>query len=255
MKKIITVILTLGLILGCFIPNATSYASEAVTTRTTVYVDKGGKITTGYPTFVRDGKCNGREVKAGDPITLRDISVLQSLQSSIATVSKTEDGLTIIGKSGGWATIQMVVRVSEPSSSGDLEYTYVYEYHTKVITAFESVTFTYDYNKVTVNYNGDDIPEEVTPVFSKDGQTWSESATIIRTVDDSNKIYKAYKIKGVVSGSIKTLEYNKTVNTDKNTVNKDVTVYKEDTYSVKDDIEGEYSYHLINGRNNITFIK
>lgn len=248
MKKIITLILTLGLVLGCLIPNFSSYADNSITNTIKVYVDKGESITTAYPTFIRDGYCNGREVKAGDPIISRDISSLQSLNTSIVTINRQENGFDIVGKSGGVATVQLVVKVNESS----LEYTYVFQYQTRVITAFDNVTFTYNYDKVTVNY-GSGIPDEITPVFSKDGQTWSENATITRTVNDSNKIYKAYRINGVVSGSIKALEYNKIVNTDNNTSNKDVKVYVGDTYSVKDDIAGEYSYYLINGRSNITF--
>ncbi len=250
MKKIISFIITICLIFGCLmISNISSYANDSIVIKTKVYIDKGENLTSGYPTFIRDGICNGREIKAGDQIQSRDLASITSTNTSIATVERYGDNFIIHGISSGQANINITVRVTE----NNIEYQYVYQYVTRVISAFDNVTFTYNYDKVTVNFGS--VPEEITPVFSKDGQNWSESATITRTVNDSNKIYKAYKINNVITGTLKVLEYNKVVNTNKNTINKDVNVKVGDTYSLKNDIAEEYSYFLINGRNNITFNK
>ena len=265
MKKIVSIILTI-LILCWMIPEISVQAADRniPITAETLCIDIDGSITSGYPEFQSSGYTFiYDEMKKGDTIRNTDIQSITSSDSTIASVTRSDSGFSIKGIKKGDATISIKVEVNERIDENDpnsatVNTLYEFKYPVHVTDAFSNVTFTYDYDKVTVNYDASDIPAGYKPVFSMDGQTWTESATFKRDINKyrENTIYKAYKINGVVTGSIKMLQFDVVVNESNGYFNKDVEMHIGDTYDTKDDMtltNCNYNTHLINGRNNITF--
>ena len=255
MKKIVSIILTI-LILCWMIPEISVQAADRniPITAETLCIDIDGSITSGYPEFQSSGYTFiYDEMKKGDTIRNTDIQSITSSDSTIASVTRSDSGFSIKGLKKGDATISIKVEVNERIDENDpnsatVNTLYEFKYPVHVTDAFSNVTFTYDYDKVTVNYDA----------FSMDGQTWTESATFKRDINKyrENTIYKAYKINGVVTGSIKMLQFDVAVNESNGYFNKDVEMHIGDTYDTKDDMtltNCNYNTHLINGRNNITF--
>ena len=172
-------------------------------TAETLCIDIDGSITSGYPEFQSSGYTFiYDEMKKGDTIRNTDIQSITSSDSAIASVTRSDSGFSIKGLKKGDATISIKVEVNERIDENDpnsatVNTLYEFKYPVHVTDAFSNVTFTYDYDKVTVNYDASDIPAGYKPVFSMDGQTWTESATFKRDINKyrENTIYKAYKIK------------------------------------------------------------
>ena len=230
-KKFIVFLAALLILSGsCSFP--VSAKSKVRVKAGSVFVDKGESIVTGVD--YDENYINSITVTSSDP--------------TVATGSfdKENGTLTIQGFKKGKATISF----DGYHKVGDT--TAIVDYEVNVIDAFDTVTFSYYYSSITVNYDLNAIPEGCTPVFSIDGKDWTESNTLSRGVNDT-VIYKAYKVDGVVCGSVKRLSFDNKLNKTTDTKEKEITMGVGDTCSIKDDIELTYDYYLINGRNNITF--
>ena len=238
-KKLLTIlslILTLIFIISGFSFPVSAKGKVNVKSGT-LYIDKGEEIRTGVNY---------------DPAYKDSITVTSS-DSSVAVGSWDKDTgiLTIKGLKDGKATISFdgYYKVNDTFVIADFE--------VNVTSVFDSATFSYNYDKVTVNYNSQNLPSGCIPVFSLDGNTWSESNTLTRDINNvSYTVYKAYKVNGVVSGSIKALNMDKGRKDSAEASIEEVEMYVGDTNKVyPTDDSLTYSYHLINGRNNITFNK
>lgn len=230
--KSICMILTILMMVSAFHSLPVSAKDKVRIKAGTVFIDKGEGIITGVD--FDKAYINNITVSSSDPTV------------ASGSFDKEKGTLTIRGFKKGKATISF----DGYYKTGDS--TTIADYEVYIIDAFDSVTFSYNYNKITVNYDKSAIPEGCIPVFSLDGQNWGESNTLTRGIGDS-VIYKAYKVNNVISGSVKALTFDTRTSNSKEEVEKVIEMVPGETRSVKDEIELSYNYHLINGRNNITF--
>ena len=224
MKRVITIVLSLILLLSLPVNSLTSEAKSITVYANTTYVDTGEDIVTGT-NFTNN------------------LLSLSSDNESVAkaTFNQSNRSMTIEGIKEGTATITLRLGTTDDYKD--------YKYPITVISAFDNVTFSYDYDKITVNYDKTKIPNGCTPVFSIDGSSWSESATLTRNKDNDGVIYKAYKVNNIVSGSLKMLTFDTKYTLDTKTVDKAIEMYVGDTYKASDDFDSTYyTNHLINGR-------
>jgi len=185
MKKMI-VFITIFVI--CLIPGFVSKAEQSPVPAGNLYIDINDSIdvTTSY----------------NDSLVS-----LNSANNNVATAifDKTTKKLTIKGISAGNTTITM--RLGTSTDYTDYVYTvYVISEFGRPGSKYERCT--YDYNKLTINYNTARLPEGCVPVFSLDGQNWSESNTIVRNQNDDGYVYKNYKVDGVLKGKTTKILFN-----------------------------------------------
>lgn len=224
MRKIISLLMVLFIVISI---NTNSFISEAKglsVYSSTVYIDKGEDIITAT-------KYNN------------DFISISSDDESVAKASfNTSDGsMTIKGLSKGNATITL--RLGNNVDYKD------YIYPVTVISTFDNVTFSYDYDKVTIKYASETLPEGCRAVFSIDGINWSDSPVITRNKANDGAIYKTYKVNDIISGSLKVLSFDTKYTSSTEIVEKTLEMNIDDTYDTTADLdEDSYSYHLFNGR-------
>lgn len=227
MKQKIAILLIISFIIA-FIPQMNTKAESSK--NSTVFIDVGASITTGT-------EYNNNFVS------------VTSADSGIATCQfdKTTGNLTLTAVKKGQTTVTLKLGTAANYKE--------YIYTVNAIDVFDSVSYSYDYNKVTVNYDSTKIPAGCTPVFSIDGKNWSESATIARNKNSDGTIYKAYKVNNIVTGSIKVLNFDTKRKTVTDSISKKVTMNIGDALCIKDDLKTteDYSLYMINGRTAINF--
>lgn len=223
LKKIILILLMITVItIPSFITRAEKADNES-------YIDVGESITTG--TAYNN---NLISIKSGDT------------SIATATLDKTTGNMTIKAHKKGKTDITL--RLGTESDYRD------YIYTVNAIDVFNNVSFKYEYSKITVEYDSSALPAGCTPVFSQDGNTWTITSTFTRPLTNETPIiYKAYRVNGVVTGSIKVLKYDKKENSSESKVIKNLNLTIGEEYHVINDIKEKYRYYLINGRDNITF--
>ena len=224
MKRVITIVLSLILLLSLPVNTLTSEAKSITVYSNTTYIDAGEDIVTG--TYFKN-----------------NLLSLSSDNEAVAkaTINQNDGSMTIEGIKEGTATITLRLGTTDDYKD--------YKYPVTVLSAFDNVTFSYDYDKITVNYDKTKIPNGCTPVFSIDGSSWSESATLTRNKDNDGVIYKAYKVNNIISGSLKMLTFDTKYTSDLKTVEKSIEMYVGDTYKASDDFDqAYYTNYLINGR-------
>lgn len=226
-SKLIMMTLIICMVLTIAVPSFTSNAKEP--TNAVCFVDVGESLVTGTPyanNFVS--------------LTNGDSSVAKG------TFNGTTGELTINAYKAGKTNITL--RLGTKTDYID------YVYTVNAVDVFNHVTYTYSYNNITVNYDSSNLPSDCTPVFSQDGNTWTITSTFTRPLTNETPIiYKAYRVNGVVTGSIKVLKYDKKENSSESKVIKNLDLTIGEEYHVINDIKEKYRYYLINGRNNITF--
>ena len=226
-SKLIMMTLIICMVLALITPSFTSNAKEP--TNAVCFVDVGESLVTGTPyanNFVS--------------LTNGDSSVAKG------TFNGTTGELTINAYKAGKTNITL--RLGTKTDYID------YVYTVNAIDLFNHVTFTYSYNNITVNYDSSNLPSDCTPVFSQDGSTWTITAKFKRPLENETPvIYKAYRVNGVVTGSIKALQYEKKEKNTTSNIDHNLELSVGDTYDIGKDLTERYRYYLINGRNNITF--
>lgn len=224
MKKLMTVILSVLLILSLPVSMIRSEAKGITVYCSTSYIDVGEDITTA--TYYKN-----------------NLLSVSSDDESIAkvTLNQSNGSMTIEGIKEGSTTINLRLGTNDDYKD--------YKYPVEIISAFDNVTFTYNYNKITVNYDNTKLPTGCVPVFSIDGSEWSESATLTRNKNCDGTIYKAYKVNNIVSGSIKMLTFDTKFTSSTKTVEKSIELNIGDTYEASNDFDMTYyNCYLINGR-------
>ena len=221
MKKLVVLLVFLGAILSCFIPNYVTEAQGNIVNVATIYVDSNGK-----GSVVVDCSYSGNYMS----ITSDDNSI------ATAFYDKKTKKITFTGRNKSGNTF-----VTLRFGSNDNYTDYVYDVYT--LGAFDNVTFSYNYDKITVNYDESSIPDGCKPVFSIDGSNWSESNTLTRDKKHDGEIYKAYKVNGVVTNGAYPLRFMTKSRTNRSEISKDISLIKNNTLSIKTDINtDEYKY-------------
>lgn len=234
MKKLVLLCVFLGAFLSCFIPNYVTEAQGKTVNVSTIYVDTNGK---GSVTI--------------DNTYGRDCISITSEDNSIATAfyDKKTKKITFTGsnKSG---TTHITLRLGKNDDYTD----YVYEVYT--LDSFDKVTYSYNYDKITVNYDESSIPSGCKPVFSIDGSNWSENNTLTRDKKHDGVIYKAYKVNGEVTNGSYSLKFMTKSKVNRSETRKDISFIKNNTYSIKSEINtNEYDYNNfdISGNDVVSF--
>ena len=212
MKKLTALTLVLAMFISCIIVSFPSYAAGKTETKSASYIDKGGivSIDTSYD---------------------KNFVSISSSDSNVATAAleRASGKLVISGRSKGYAEITLRLGTSEDYTD--------YIYPVNVISVFSDVSFTYDYDKITVVYEASELPAGCTPVFSIDGKNWSESSTLTRDKENDGIIYKGYKVDGTVTGSYKTYYFDKKRSVSNDSKTSELTLAKGATQSIKDDLK------------------
>ena len=229
MKKRFFILTLILAIIVCFNPIIARADGIVVSSSDTIYIDTGEDITTGT-------NYNNNFISCTSDC------------DAVATGSFSNGTLTITGNKSGTANITL--RLGTASDYTD------YYYKVEVTSVFSNVTYSYNYNKITVNYDKDALPNGCKPVFSIDGENWQESNTLTRNKDNDGVIYKAFKAKnGVITGSLKKLYFDQKATETSSYHEHDLTLYVGASYDVGANLNSseEYYYCLMSGPTDISF--